>query len=65
MYTRPKKKGIDKKPTPSLHLQPHQYMKSKRDKEVDSICALTHSKNMYTKERKITWSVSSESSKAL
>ena len=38
MYTRPKKGGIDKKQTPSLHLQPNQSMKSKRDKEVDSIC---------------------------
>ena len=66
MYTRTKKKrGMDKKPTPSFHLQPNQFMKSKRDKELDSICTLTHSKNMYMKEHKITWFVSSESLKAL
>ena len=40
-------------------------MKSKRDKELDSICTLIHSKNMYIKEHKIMWSISSESSKAL
>ena len=59
------KRRYGQKTTPSLHLQPNQSMKSKRGKEVDYICTLTHSKNMYMKERKIAWSVSSESSKAL
>ena len=61
----PKKRRDSKKTTPSLHLQPNQSMKCKRDKEVNSTCTLTHSKNMYMKERKITWSFSLESSKAL
>lgn len=65
MHTRPKKGGIDKKTTPLLYLQPNQSMKSKRDKELDPKCTLTHSKNMYIKERKIAWSIRSKSSKVL
>ena len=62
---RGQKRKKRQKATPSLHLQPNQSMKSKRDNKLDSIYTLTHSKNMYIKERKIAWSVSSKSLKAL
>ena len=61
MYTRPKKGRDSQKTAPSPHLQPNQLIKSNKDKVLDSKCTLlTHSKNMYMKERKIAWSKSSK-----
>ena len=40
-------------------------MKSNKDCELKPICTVTQFKNMYKKDRKITWFDDSESSKAL
>ena len=40
-------------------------MKLSKDHELEPTLTLTHSKNMYEKDHKIAWSISSVSSKAL
>ena len=58
-----KREGKHKKPPTYLHL--NQLMKLSKDHELEPTLTLTQPKNMYKQDRKIAWSVSSVSSKAL